>query len=105
MVGHRSAKVRYQALALFLPLLLNFNLSAVMSFDEAFGRARDLIQQAAGQTGEANKGAGDEKEVRALAQGQPIKRELAGGQQHIYQIRLSADQFLKAVVEQDGIDV
>src|SRR5262245_43284366 len=37
--------------------------------------------------------------------GRPIKRELAGGQQHSYQITLSADQFLKAVVEQDGVDL
>jgi CHAT domain-containing protein/Tfp pilus assembly protein PilF len=36
--------------------------------------------------------------------GRPIKRDLAGGQEHSYQISLRADQFLKVVVEQDGID-
>ncbi len=35
----------------------------------------------------------------------PIKSVLAGGQQHSYQIELSAGQFVKAVVKQVGIDV
>jgi CHAT domain-containing protein/Tfp pilus assembly protein PilF len=47
----------------------------------------------------------NEKEVRSLEPGKVIRRELEDGQQHTYQIRLSADQFLKAVVEQQGIDV
>ena len=50
-------------------------------------------------------GAGDEREVRPLEPGQSVKRELTGGQRHIYQIKLRADQFLKVIVEQQGIDV
>jgi CHAT domain-containing protein/Tfp pilus assembly protein PilF len=45
-----------------------------------------------------------EKDVTPLEQGKPIKRELAGGQEHAYQITLSGNQFLEAVVKQDGID-
>jgi tRNA G37 N-methylase TrmD len=40
-----------------------------------------------------------------LEPGQSIKRELAAGQGHTYQIELSVDQFLKVAVEQQGIDV
>ncbi len=45
-----------------------------------------------------------EMDFPSLKQGEPIKSELAGGQQHSYQIRLNGDQFLKVVVKQDGID-
>jgi CHAT domain-containing protein len=40
-----------------------------------------------------------------LEPGQSIKRELAAGQEHTYQIKLSVDQFMKVAVEQQGIDV
>ncbi|HKC84681.1 MAG TPA: hypothetical protein VKG02_01830, partial [Blastocatellia bacterium] len=50
-------------------------------------------------------GIGAEKDIRPLEPGQSIKRELTGGQRHIYQIKLRADQFLKVIVEQQGIDV
>ncbi|HKR59266.1 MAG TPA: tetratricopeptide repeat protein, partial [Pyrinomonadaceae bacterium] len=69
--------------------------------DKAFGRTHDLTQQST----ERSSGTVDDQDVRALEPGKPIKRELAGGQRHTYKIRLAADQFLKAVVEQDGIDV
>ncbi len=42
---------------------------------------------------------------RPLETGKPIERELAGGQQHLYQLSLSAGQYLHVVVEQRGIDV
>src|SRR5438552_17813399 len=45
------------------------------------------------------------QEVRSLVPGQPLEREMAGGQTHTYQIRLTAGQFLRVVVEQKGIDV
>src|SRR5262245_4507846 len=47
----------------------------------------------------------DEKKVRLLEPGKSIRRELSGANSHAYQIRLSARQFLKVVVEQQGIDV
>ncbi len=43
--------------------------------------------------------------TRPLELGKPIGRELAGGQQHLYQLTLSAGQYLHVVVEQRGIDV
>jgi CHAT domain-containing protein/Tfp pilus assembly protein PilF len=46
-----------------------------------------------------------EKEARLLEPGQSIKRELAGDDSHTYQIKLGAGQYLKVVVEQQGIDV
>ncbi|MEW6734658.1 MAG: tetratricopeptide repeat protein, partial [Acidobacteriota bacterium] len=40
-----------------------------------------------------------------LEQGNPIERELTGGEIHSYQIKLIAGQFLNVVVEQKGIDI
>ncbi|MBV9957466.1 MAG: CHAT domain-containing protein [Acidobacteria bacterium] len=40
-----------------------------------------------------------------LEQGKPVECELAGGKAETYLIKLSAGQFLRAVVEQRGIDV
>src|SRR5262249_20603652 len=57
------------------------------------------------QARDAGSGAGDEKDVRALEPGKTIKRQLESRQQHLYRINLSADQLLKAVVEQQGVDV
>jgi CHAT domain-containing protein/Tfp pilus assembly protein PilF len=82
-------------------LFLLFSLSAVAPPHQAFGRHLGLHQQPTKASSEKV----DKQDVRPLEAGQPIRRELAGGQQHSYQIRLSADQFLKVAVEQDGIDV
>jgi CHAT domain-containing protein/tetratricopeptide (TPR) repeat protein len=40
-----------------------------------------------------------------LAVGQPLERELAGGQSHAYQLTLEGGQFFRGIVEQKGIDV
>ncbi|MEW6737100.1 MAG: tetratricopeptide repeat protein, partial [Acidobacteriota bacterium] len=40
-----------------------------------------------------------------LEQGKRIERELAGGEAHSYEIKLTAGQFLQVVVEQKGVDV
>ncbi len=47
----------------------------------------------------------EDPQVRQLKQGKPIERELAGGQTHTYEITLAADQYIKVVVDQRGIDV
>jgi CHAT domain-containing protein/tetratricopeptide (TPR) repeat protein len=47
----------------------------------------------------------DEQEFPLLEPGRVIKRDLTVGQQHIYRVKLQADQFLKATVKQLGIDV
>ncbi len=44
-------------------------------------------------------------EVRPLAPGQPVEREIAGGQAHDYLIALQAGQFVRVVLEQKAIDV
>jgi CHAT domain-containing protein/Tfp pilus assembly protein PilF len=47
----------------------------------------------------------DEKEVRPLEPGQPVSRELSGGEVHSYRVVLSAGQYLHVVAFQQGIDV
>jgi CHAT domain-containing protein/Flp pilus assembly protein TadD len=44
-------------------------------------------------------------DVRTLTQGQTLERELAGGGSHDYKIKVAANQYLKIIVEQKGIDV
>jgi len=40
-----------------------------------------------------------------LVVGQPVAREMRGGEEHAYQVTLSAGQYTRVVVEQRGIDV
>src|SRR6266481_9364238 len=40
-----------------------------------------------------------------LEYGRPIERPLAGGETHTYRIALEAGQFIKATIDQRGIDV
>jgi CHAT domain-containing protein/Tfp pilus assembly protein PilF len=80
---------------------LIFFLSAVTPSSKAHCRTGELIRQSTQEPTGAGKG----KDIQTLEPGKPIRRELAGGQQHCYQIRLSAGQFLKATIEQQGIDV
>ena len=41
--------------------------------------------------------------AQSLEVSKPIERELSGGQSHVYEITLTAGQYLNAVVEQRGI--
>jgi tetratricopeptide (TPR) repeat protein len=82
-------------------LLLIFCLLAAAPSSKAYCRSGDLIRQSTQEPGAA----GNEKDIRSLEPGKPIDRELVGGQRHSYQVRLNADQFLKVIVEQQGIDV
>jgi hypothetical protein len=99
----RSRQGVYQALADLSTLLLFFSLATVISLHQAFGC--DLFRQSAHQSRDVRNNGGDEKDIRALEPGKPLKREMASGQRHAYQIRLDAGQFLKVIVEQQGIDV
>ena len=47
----------------------------------------------------------DDQDVRTLEKNQPIEREIAGGQSHLYRITLGTGQYLRAVVNQKGIDL
>jgi tetratricopeptide (TPR) repeat protein len=94
----------YQALAGLLTLSLFFTPVSAISSRQAFGGSFRLFQQSPQQSHDKENGGGDEKDVRSLEAGKPIKGELAGGRQHAYRISLGADQFLKVIVEQQGID-
>jgi hypothetical protein len=101
-----NRQVAPQSLAKFLAFSLTcISLSAALS-EITLGRA---LGGPAQQPAQAPRGAGakadDEKEARLLEPGKAIKRELSGANSHTYQIRLGAGQFLKVVVEQQGIDV
>src|SRR6266508_4050121 len=95
----------YQALASLLTLSLFFSPVSAVSFRQAVGGSFGLFQQAPQQSRDKASGGSDEKDVRALEAGKSIKGELAGGRRHAYRISLGADQFLKVVVEQQGIDI
>src|SRR5262245_8210028 len=43
--------------------------------------------------------------VQTLELNQAITRELAGGQNQVYQLAVQAGQYLEAVIEQRGVDV
>src|SRR5262245_34299677 len=47
----------------------------------------------------------DDLSVRSLEPGTPFERELAGGQSHIYRLKLAADEYVKLEVDQRGVDV
>src|SRR5262245_32634562 len=95
----------YQALASFSILLLFFSPILTISSGEAFGGSLGLLRQSTQQSRDKGSGGSDEKDARALEAGKPIKSELAGGRQHAYRIGLGANQFLKVIIEQQGIDV
>src|SRR5215471_4396786 len=101
----RRGRVIFRRLANLLNLFLLSSLAPIKFLPETLGRAPSppgLIRQSAqGAAGNEK----DEKDIRMLEPGQSIKRELAVGQKHTYQIRLSVDQFLNVVIEQQGIDV
>src|SRR5215472_315042 len=45
------------------------------------------------------------QEPQTLTPDTPVERELAGGESHAYQVKLTAGQFIRVVVEQKGIDL
>src|SRR4030095_7035934 len=94
-----------RSLAKFLAFCLFFNSLAVTLSENALGRTLGMPTQ---QPTQAPRGAGvkadDEKEAHLLEPGKAIKRELADDHSHTYRIRLSAGQFLKLIIEQQGID-
>jgi tetratricopeptide (TPR) repeat protein len=101
----RRKRGAYQTLVCLSALLLFFSLIAAISSRQAFGGSHGLFRQSNRQSHDVGSGGSDENEVRTLEAGKPIKGELAVGQRHVYRISLGADQFLKVVVEQQGIDV
>jgi tetratricopeptide (TPR) repeat protein len=43
--------------------------------------------------------------IDRLEAGKQVERWIAGGQSHVYKVRLTAGQYIRAVVEQKGVDV
>ena len=101
----RRRRDAYQTLASLLTLSLFFSLAPAVSSLQAFGGSLGRFQQSTQEPHNAGSGTGGENDVRTLEPGLPHRREMAGGQRHTYRIRLAADQFFKAIIEQDGIDV
>jgi CHAT domain-containing protein len=112
-VGDWKRQIIYQNLTNYLILLFLSNLLPLKSLSQALGYTLDQLRQSAQEAAqEATRGAtqepggtSDEKNVRPLEPGQPIRRGLASRQVHNYRIKLSADQFLRVVVEQQKIDL
>jgi CHAT domain-containing protein/tetratricopeptide (TPR) repeat protein len=86
-------------------LFFVFCLSAVVPSGGAFAHPPSLIRQSNQQLCDITEGERDENTVRSLEPGKTIKRELKDTQSHIYQITLSAHQFMRVTAKQDGIDV
>jgi tetratricopeptide (TPR) repeat protein len=88
---------RGRRLTTFIAFLLLLTLSLA-----AFPSPVQQVPQAKSAAGQTSQNPAD---VRKLEVGKPIEREMKGGDWHTYEIKLEADQFLSAVVEQRGIDV
>src|SRR5262245_25058605 len=91
---NRKRSVFYRSLVNFLVLSL---FSSLLPVAQVLGSGAGQPEQSARETSGPQEGAVDEKEVRPLERGQSVKRELSGGQRHSYRLRLSANQFLKAI--------
>jgi tetratricopeptide (TPR) repeat protein len=104
-MGDRKRQLVYWNSANLLTFLLLPCLSSFAPSPQAMGRTLTPTRRPAQEATQQTDGAGHMQDVRLLEQGKRIKRELAGGQQHSYRVGLSSEQFLKLVVEQQGIDV
>ncbi len=93
----RRGRVVYRSITRAMIILLPSSLLLVTSLPEAY--TLSSIRQS---TREASSVQTDNDVIEP---GRPINRQLAGGQQHSYQINLAADQFLKTVIDNDGVDV
>jgi CHAT domain-containing protein len=108
----RRGQIGFRRLANLLNLFLLSGLLSIKILPKPLGWApappgpiRQSAQGTAQGASQKPNGASNEKDVRMSEPGQFIKRRLAVRQEHIYQIKLSVDQFLKVAVEQQGIDV
>src|SRR5215510_5292821 len=43
--------------------------------------------------------------IQTLEQGHPVEKRIAGGESHSYSVAMIVGQFLRAVIDQRGIDV
>src|ERR1700752_5481960 len=54
---------------------------------------------------ESSAWAQEQTSAYSLAVGQPVMRDMRGGDQHTYQVKLNAGQYARIALEQKGIDV
>src|SRR6266545_1624088 len=101
----RNWQVVDQRLAVLFISFAICGISSIIPSDKALGSAPGRRWQSSQKPPAAGGVAGEEKDVRRLEPGQPIRRELEGGQEQGYRIRLSAGQYLEVIVKQQGIDV
>jgi len=92
-------KNQTRGIALLMSVLLIPSSVIAGSARASTARSLGKVAQAAEQRTDSG------ADVRVLEPGKAIEQEMAGGQKHTYQITLQAGQFLRAVVEQKGIDV
>ena len=88
-----------------LTLFTLLGLLVIAPSHEDFGRAIDLSRQLTQKTRNSGSVTCGDNDVLTLEPNATHRRVMAGGQRHAYRIRLAADQFLKAVIELDGIDL
>src|SRR6266545_3865615 len=103
--GGRNWQVVDQRLAVLFISYAVFCLKKKNKQYKALGSAPARMWQSSQKPPAAGGVAGEEKDVCGLEPGQPIRRELEGGQEQGYRIGLSAGQYLEVIVEQWGIDV
>jgi len=103
--GGRNWQVVDQRLAVLFISFAICGISSIIPPDKALGSAPGRRWQSSQKPPAAGGVAGEEKDVRRLEPGQPIRRELEGGQEQGYRIGLSAGQYLEVIVKQQGIDV
>src|SRR5690242_163200 len=56
-------------------------------------------------SGAASANSSQENGAYLLVPDQPVAREMRGGEQHTFQIKLNAGEYARVVLEQKGIDV
>src|SRR6266542_2381441 len=103
--GGRNWQVVDQRLAVLFISFAICGISSIIPPDKALGSAPGRRWQSSQKPPAAGGVAGEEKDVRRLEPGQPIRRELEGGRERGYRVGLSAGQYLEVIVKQQGIDV
>src|SRR6266540_4067045 len=103
--GGRNWQVVDQRLAVLFISFAICGISSIIPPDKALGSAPGRRWQSSQKPPAAGGVAGEEKDVRRLEPGQPIRRAVEGGQEQGYRIGLSAGQYLEVIVKQQGIDV
>ena len=97
--------VFYQSLVKLLALSLFSNLLTIAVPHQAQGCEAAHRLRSTQVTATLQDIGSDEKDARPLEPGHPVSRELSGGQRDCYRLRLDAGQYVKAIIDQQGIDV